>query len=253
MNDPILLYRDDDYVVVHKPAGLLVHRSPIDRRETRFALQLVRDLVGRRVYPVHRLDKPTSGILAFGLSSTAARRLAEAFASGEVEKTYLAVVRGVVPESGLIDHPLVEELDRYGDPLAEPDKGPQAAVTAYPSSRRGGAPLRRRPLPDQPLQPGRGPSGLRPPPPAAPPLQAPAPPDHRRHQVRRGAPQPLLPRTVRLPAPAPRRRRTRLRPPLQRPAAAHRRAPGGDFLALLEAFGWLGTLPAEWRGSGTAR
>lgn len=131
MTDPVLLYRDEDYVVVHKPAGLLVHRSPIDRRETRFALQLVRDLVGRRVYPVHRLDKPTSGLLAFGLSSAAARRLAEAFAAGQVQKTYLAVVRGVVPESGRIDHPLVEELDRYGDPLAEPDKGPQSAVTGY--------------------------------------------------------------------------------------------------------------------------
>ena len=131
MTDPVLLYRDDDFVVVHKPAGLLVHRSPIDRRETRFALQLVRDLVGRRVYPVHRLDKPTSGILAFGLSSDAARRLAEAFAAGTVSKTYLAVVRGVAPDAGLIDHPLVEELDRYGDPLAEPDKGPQPAVTAF--------------------------------------------------------------------------------------------------------------------------
>ena len=131
MTDPVLLYRDEDYVIVHKPAGLLVHRSPIDRRETRFALQLVRDLVGRRVYPVHRLDKPTSGILAFGLSSAAARRLAEAFAAGQVAKTYLAVVRGVVPDAGRIDHPLVEELDRYGDPLAEPDKGPQSAVTAY--------------------------------------------------------------------------------------------------------------------------
>ena len=131
MTGPVLLYRDDDYVIVHKPAGLLVHRSPIDRRETRFALQLVRDLVGRRVYPVHRLDKPTSGILAFGLSSVAARRLAEAFAAGQVRKTYLAVVRGITPEAGRIDHPLVEELDRYGDPLAEPDKGPQDAVTAY--------------------------------------------------------------------------------------------------------------------------
>ncbi|AMV73291.1 tRNA pseudouridine(65) synthase TruC [Desulfuromonas carbonis] len=131
MTDPVLLYRDADYVIVHKPAGLLVHRSPIDSRETRFALQLVRDLVGMRVYPVHRLDKPTSGILAFGTSGEAARRLAELFAAGQVEKTYLAVARGVVPDCGVIDHPLVEELDRYGDPLAEPDKGPQQAVTAY--------------------------------------------------------------------------------------------------------------------------
>lgn len=131
MTDPVILYRDEHYVVAHKPAGLLVHRSPIDRRETRFALQLVRDLVGRRVYPVHRLDKPTSGLLVFGLTPEAARRLCEVFAVGKVEKTYLAVVRGILPGAGLIDHPLVEELDPYGDPLAEPDKGPQPALTTY--------------------------------------------------------------------------------------------------------------------------
>ncbi|MEQ8800488.1 MAG: pseudouridine synthase, partial [Haliea sp.] len=57
-----ILYQDDSIVAINKPAGLLVHRSPIDRHETRFALQLLRDQLGRRVYPVHRLDKPTSGL-----------------------------------------------------------------------------------------------------------------------------------------------------------------------------------------------
>src|SRR5210317_1728353 len=70
-----LLYRDDYLVAVNKPAGLLVHRSPIDRHETRFALQQVRDQLGQHVYPVHRLDKPTSGVLLFALSSEVARLL----------------------------------------------------------------------------------------------------------------------------------------------------------------------------------
>ena len=126
-----ILYRSEDLVAVNKPSGLLVHRSEIDRHETRFALQLLRDQLGQWVYPVHRLDRPTSGVLVLGLNSEAARRLGEAFAAGAVEKTYLAVVRGVPPEEGLIDYPLTEELDRHSDRLARPDKGPQSAVTAF--------------------------------------------------------------------------------------------------------------------------
>lgn len=70
-----ILYQDQDLIAIHKPAGLLVHRSMIDRHETRFAVQLVRNLIGRRVYPVHRLDKPTSGVLLFALNADAARCL----------------------------------------------------------------------------------------------------------------------------------------------------------------------------------
>jgi tRNA pseudouridine65 synthase len=253
VNDPTLLYRDEDYVVVHKPAGLLVHRSPIDRRETRFALQLVRDLIGRRVYPVHRLDKPTSGILAFGLSSTAARRLAEAFASGEVEKTYLAVVRGVVPESGLIDHPLIEELDRYGDPLTEPDKGPQPAVTAF----------RRLAAVELPFAVGRYPTSRYS-------LVEAHLASGRRHQLRRHFKHLLHPIIGDTKYGEGRHNRffreqygcRRLLLAAVELAFVHPFsgqplrivAPlAADFLTPLEAFGWLGVLPAEWRGNGTAK
>lgn len=127
-----ILYRDDRLVTVHKPSGLLVHRSTIDRHETRFALQEVRDLLGRRVYPVHRLDKPTSGVLLFALDPVAARGLVHAFASGGVAKTYLAVVRGRLPAEGVIDHPLAEEPDRLAPcGAAVRDRAPQGAVTAY--------------------------------------------------------------------------------------------------------------------------
>lgn len=98
-------------VVVNKPSGLLVHRSFIDRHETRFALQEVRNAIGRHVYPVHRLDKPTSGVLLFALSSECAKRLSHMFLSREVRKSYIAVVRGYVDREGVVDHPLKQMLD----------------------------------------------------------------------------------------------------------------------------------------------
>ena len=123
-----ILYSDDTIVVVNKPSGLLVHRSPIDRHETRFAVQMLRDQLGRRVYPVHRLDKGTSGALAFALDREAARSLAEAFASHDVVKTYLAIVRGWPEETGEIDHPLGAVSDEYA-PSA--DTGPKASRTLF--------------------------------------------------------------------------------------------------------------------------
>jgi tRNA pseudouridine65 synthase len=126
-----VLHQDDSVVAVSKPAGLLVHRSPIDARETRFALQLVRNQLRRTLFPVHRLDKPTSGVLLFALSSDAARSLAKAFERGEVRKTYLAVVRGVLPAHGSIDYGLREDKDLPGSLAAREDKPPQAARTDY--------------------------------------------------------------------------------------------------------------------------
>jgi tRNA pseudouridine65 synthase len=107
-----VVYRDEDLLAVNKPAGLLVHRSPIDRRDTRFALQMARDLIGQRVYPVHRLDKPTSGLLLFALHPDAARRLASDFAGGAISKRYLAVVRGYLSAQGTIDYPLDRLLEK---------------------------------------------------------------------------------------------------------------------------------------------
>ena len=107
-NNPLgLIYRDAHLLAVHKPAGLLVHRSPIDRHETEFALQYARELnEGEHVYPVHRLDRPTSGLLLFARDPETASVLGQAFMAGAVRKTYQAVVRGWTPESGVIDLPL---------------------------------------------------------------------------------------------------------------------------------------------------
>ncbi|MCW8904143.1 pseudouridine synthase, partial [Sedimenticola sp.] len=120
MSELTILYRDEHYIAVDKPAGLLVHRTRISE-DTRFVLQTLRDQIGRRVYPVHRLDRPTSGVLVFGLDSDAARRLVQLFEQRQVRKRYLAVVRGYTAESDVIDYPLREEGH----------KAPQAAVTGY--------------------------------------------------------------------------------------------------------------------------
>lgn len=126
-----MIYRDEYLVAINKPSGLLVHRSPIDRHETRFAVQIVRDQIGQRVFPVHRLDKPTSGVLLFALSGDSARALSLQFTAGTVHKEYLAVVRGHCPASGLIDHPLQLEPDRLAKGGRHRDGPPQSALTCY--------------------------------------------------------------------------------------------------------------------------
>ncbi len=99
-----ILYQDPYLIAVNKPAGLLVHRSPIDRNEKEFALQIVRNQIGRHVFPVHRLDRPTAGVLLFALNSETAKKTAELFQSGQVTKKYMAIVRGYTPEHGTIQY-----------------------------------------------------------------------------------------------------------------------------------------------------
>jgi tRNA pseudouridine65 synthase len=113
-----ILYRDEHLVAINKPSGLLVHRSNIDRHETRFAVQLLRDQIGCRVHPLHRLDKGTSGVLLFALNSEAARHVGAQFEQGSVSKRYLAIVRGWPEESGLIEHALSRQFDDYGRQLS---------------------------------------------------------------------------------------------------------------------------------------
>ncbi|MFN4360234.1 MAG: pseudouridine synthase [Hylemonella sp.] len=102
-----ILHQDEQIVAVDKPPGLLVHRTGLDAGETQFALQLLRDQLGRPVWPAHRLDKGTSGVLLFALDAETARVLCQAFeAPDRVRKTYRAVVRGWPAPEGLVDHPL---------------------------------------------------------------------------------------------------------------------------------------------------
>ena len=122
MSDALtILYRDKHYIAVDKPAGMLVHRSWIAEEEEVFLLQTLRDQIGQRVYPIHRLDRPTSGVILFALSGEAARRMCGVFEQRGVTKEYMAIVRGYTDERGHIDYPLREE----------PHKPEQQAVTDY--------------------------------------------------------------------------------------------------------------------------
>ncbi|WJG08543.1 tRNA pseudouridine(65) synthase TruC [Aliiglaciecola sp. LCG003] len=126
-----IVYQDEYIVAIDKPAGLLVHRSMLDKHETLFAMQILRDQLGQHVFPVHRLDRPTSGVLLFALSSEIARNLTEQFSAKNIAKTYFAIVRGHSPEQGHIDYALKEKLDKIADKKARQDKEPQQAQTDF--------------------------------------------------------------------------------------------------------------------------
>jgi len=126
-----IIYQDDYLVAIHKPAGLLVHRSPIDKHETQFAVQITRDAVGQKVFPIHRLDKPTSGLLLFALDSQTARKIGEQFMSHTIQKTYLAICRGWTESTGSIDHALKYQKDKIADKLRKDSDIPQEAFTDY--------------------------------------------------------------------------------------------------------------------------
>lgn len=159
-----ILYQDEFMVAVDKPAGLFVHRSFMDKDEIYFALQLVRDQIGQYVYPVHRLDRPTSGVLLFALTKEVATQLSELFANkskqadlvdsqtdsevsggvvGDLEKSYYALVRGHLAESsGFIDHPLKEKLDKLGDKNVSRDKPAQSAQSIYQVQQQASLPIK---------------------------------------------------------------------------------------------------------------
>jgi len=126
-----ILYQDEYLVAINKPSGLLVHKSPIDKHETQFALQLLRDQIGQYVHPVHRLDKPTSGVLLFALNTEIAQTMSELFRSREVKKEYIAVVRGYTEEQELIDYPLKQMLDTKEQKKLGITKEAQEAQTYY--------------------------------------------------------------------------------------------------------------------------
>ncbi len=107
-NELKIIYESDELIAINKPHGLLVHRSRIANDATIFALQLVRDHLGHWVYPVHRLDRKTSGVLLFAKSEKTNSIIQQQFREHQVKKTYKAIVRGYVRESLTIDYPLTE-------------------------------------------------------------------------------------------------------------------------------------------------
>ncbi|QSZ41342.1 tRNA pseudouridine(65) synthase TruC [Sulfurimonas aquatica] len=126
-----IIYKDDYLVAINKPSGLLVHKSMIDRHEIYYAMKILRDQIGQWVYPIHRLDKPTSGVLLFALDSESAKLMSEQFKKHTIQKTYIAVGRGYTPIKGIIDHALKEKLDKIADKDISKEKEPQEAITEF--------------------------------------------------------------------------------------------------------------------------
>lgn len=129
---PEIIFEDAYLVAAFKPEGWLVHRSGIDRHETQILLQHLRDRAGCHLYPVHRLDKPTSGAIVFGKSGEVAARLQAQMENDETVKKYIAVCRGYCPEQDTIDHPLPPVADfKHQRKHPRADLPRQPAVTLF--------------------------------------------------------------------------------------------------------------------------
>lgn len=116
-----ILYQDEYLVAINKPSGLLVHKSYYARDAKVFAVQELRNqLGGQHVYPIHRLDRKTSGVLLFALSKDVLKVMNEQFATRNVKKKYLAILRGWSPDSDTIDYDLTND-----------DGVKQNAITSY--------------------------------------------------------------------------------------------------------------------------
>ena len=112
-----IVYQDDHLIAINKPHGLLVHRSSIAGDAKEFALQMLRDQIGRHVSPVHRLDRKTGGLLLFAFEKEVEIIMHKQFMNAEVEKRYLAVLRGYAPDQEIIDYPLAKDNGTLQDAL----------------------------------------------------------------------------------------------------------------------------------------
>jgi tRNA pseudouridine65 synthase len=115
-----IIYQDEYLVAINKPHGLMVHRSPIATNTEEFALQLLRNQLGKWVYPAHRLDRKTGGVLLFALTEEVNTLLQQLFYTQQVNKVYHAIVRGFTDDEGIINYPLKKD-----------DGTLQEAVTRY--------------------------------------------------------------------------------------------------------------------------
>jgi len=107
-NDFSILFEDESLIAINKPTGILVHRTRISEDKV-FVLQRLRKQINQRIYPIHRLDRATSGVLIFGKNKEGASQLSEQFRAKKVEKQYLGIVRGFVADAATIDYPLAKE------------------------------------------------------------------------------------------------------------------------------------------------
>lgn len=120
---PLAILLEDEWIVaVDKPAGQLVHPAETPHPDDEVTLKLLRDQVGQQLHAIHRLDRPTCGVLLFAKGRTAARALSRAFERHQVSKVYWAVVNGHPAGSPwLCEEPLQKD----------PASNPQTAVTEF--------------------------------------------------------------------------------------------------------------------------
>ena len=104
-----VLYQDVHMVAINKPPGYVVHRSAMTHNARDIVLQSLRDQLERRVYPVHRLDRKTSGVLLFALDQKTQKDIYKLFQNQEIAKEYRAIVRGWTAAEGLIDYALTND------------------------------------------------------------------------------------------------------------------------------------------------
>lgn len=134
-----ILYQDKNIVAINKPNGLLVHRSRIATDATEFALQILRDQLGKYVYPVHRLDRKTSGVLLFAFDAITTKELQAELQSPSSQKIYKAIVRGYFPDRITVDYPLTNDRGKTQEAVTHFSCLKQVELPIplgkYPSSR----------------------------------------------------------------------------------------------------------------------
>lgn len=104
-----IVFEDESYIAINKPNGLLVHRSSIASDVSIFAVQELRNQINQHVYPAHRLDRKTSGVLLFAKNKAALSEIRKLFESKNIDKEYIAIVRGYTEDDGTIDYDLKNE------------------------------------------------------------------------------------------------------------------------------------------------
>lgn len=120
-----IIRQDEHLVAINKPNGLLVHRTSIATNTDTFAVQELRNQLNQHVYPVHRLDRKTSGVLLFALKPELVAPIQAQFAESKIEKVYWAILRGWTDDEGLIDYALTNDAGKT-----------QEAITAYKTLER---------------------------------------------------------------------------------------------------------------------
>jgi tRNA pseudouridine65 synthase len=135
-----VFYQDENLVVINKPTGYFVHRSKLDNTSDKIVLQNLRNQIGKKLYPVHRLDRKTSGLLIFALNKETQVILSQMFQEQLVQKYYLAIIRGHTKESFIVDYELPNASGKLKEAVTHfkvlsASELPFASSTKHSSSR----------------------------------------------------------------------------------------------------------------------